>query len=360
MPSGNISLYLDCYVNGKRSYEFLKLYLIPEKTRADKEKNRETRQLAEAIRAKRIVDLRNGLYGFEKTRQDDVNFLEYYEALGESRERGKSSSVWKVSLSHLRDYCHPETIFRDITPSWIRDYQEYLDRKAFSKKTKRIRVPLSDNTKILYLDKLNACLNQAVKDEIIKANPMKKVGISIQAKESERVYLTLEEVRMLACTECRDEVIKRAFLFSCLTGLRKSDILKLRWDEVKQQGEYTRIVFKQKKTGGQEYYDISPEAVQYMGERGKGSQLVFEGLKHGVSLSDNLRRWVRAAGIEKDITFHSGRHTFAVMMLDLGVDLYTTSKLLGHRNITTTQVYAKVLDKNKQAAVSKIPKILEK
>lgn len=63
------------------------------------------------------------------------------------------------------------------------------------------------------------------------------------------------------------------------------------------------------------------------------------------------------AGIHKDITFHCGRHTFAVMMLDLGTDIYTVSKLLGHRELSTTQIYAKVLDKNKQAAVAKIPDI---
>lgn len=64
---------------------------------------------------------------------------------------------------------------------------------------------------------------------------------------------------------------------------------------------------------------------------------------------------MKAAGIDKHITFHCGRHTFAVMMLDLGVDLYTVSKLLGHKSIETTQVYAKILDKNKQSAVDRIP-----
>ena len=63
-PSGLISLYLDVYVDGRRSYEYLKMYLVPEKTRADKEKNKQTLLLADAIRAKRVVELRNGKYGF--------------------------------------------------------------------------------------------------------------------------------------------------------------------------------------------------------------------------------------------------------------------------------------------------------
>ena len=74
--------------------------------------------------------------------------------------------------------------------------------------------------------------------------------------------------------------------------------------------------------------------------------------------NEAIKRWVLRAGIEKEITFHCGRHTFAVLMLDIGTDIYTVSKLLGHRELNTTQIYAKVLDKNKQAAVAKIPSIL--
>lgn len=96
-----------------------------------------------------------------------------------------------------------------------------------------------------------------------------------------------------------------------------------------------------------------------MGESGAAAEPVFQGLCNTSNTNANLQRWVNAAGINKKITFHCARHTFAVMMLDLGTDIYTTSKLLGHRNITTTQIYAKVLDKNKQAAVSCIPDLLE-
>lgn len=177
--------------------------------------------------------------------------------------------------------------------------------------------------------------------------------------EVAREYLTLEEVKKLAATPCNYPILKATFLFSCLTGLRKSDIEKLTWGEIHKLGNFTRIIFRQKKTGGQEYLDISDQAAAYLGTRRNDVDRVFEGFTYGSWTSLELKRWALAAGITKNITFHCGRHTFAVMMLDLGADIYTVSKLLGHRELSTTQIYAKVLDKNKQAAVSLIPNINE-
>ena len=122
-------------------------------------------------------------------------------------------------------------------------------------------------------------------------------------------------------------------------------------------GDYTRIIFKQKKTGGQEYLDITPQAEKYLGERGNPTDCVFPGFTNGAWISIELQRWSIDAGVNKKLTFHAGRHTFAVLMLDLGADIYTVSKLLGHKELATTQIYAKVLDKNKQTAVSLIPNI---
>ena len=173
------------------------------------------------------------------------------------------------------------------------------------------------------------------------------------------MYLTLEEVKKLSQTECEYPKIKRAFLFSCLTGLRRSDILKLTWGEVHQQGDFTRIIFRQKKTGGQEYLDITQQAAELMGERGKPNDKVFTDIYSPTCTNEAIKRWVLRAGINKEITFHCARHTFAVLMLDLGTDIYTVSKLLGHKELSTTQIYAKVLDKKKQEAVAMIPKIIE-
>lgn len=366
MPSGRTTLYLDIYLNGKRSYETLKLYLVPEETRKDKEKNKETMRMAEAIRAKRVVELQNGRWGFEDGFKLDTLFLDYYRGLTEERLGTESLGNWGnwySCLKHLERYCKPNITFRDITPEWVMGFRKYLDKTARVRdKRKKTTTtedlkPLSQNTKQSYFNKLRACLNQAFEDGIIPKNPMRGIE-GFKDDEVERVYLTLDEVKAMAAADCKYPILRRAFLFSCLTGLRKSDIEKMRWSEVRSQNGGTRIVFKQKKTKGQEYLDISPEAVRFLGERGDPDAHVFPNFSYSSYYLMELKRWAVRAGITKDITFHSGRHTFAVLMLDLGTDIYTVQKLLGHKEIHTTQIYAHILDKNKQEAVMKIPPIM--
>lgn len=368
LATGNTSLYLDIYIDGKRSYEYLNLYLVPEKTRADKEKNKETMRLADAIRAKRVVEFQNGRFGFEGGFKQDTVFLDYYRMLCEKRHQNPESlgnwGNWYSALKHLERYIkNPSMTFRDVTPEFVEGFRTYLDKTARVKdKRKKAKTtvdskPLSSATKQSYLNKLRACINQAFEDGIIPRNPIRGIE-GFKLEERERVYLTLEEVRAMAAAECKYPALRNAFLFSCLTGLRKSDIEKMKWSEVRQQGEFTRIVFRQKKTGGQEYIDINPQAVAFMGERGEPDAHVFPNFTYSSYYLMELKRWAVRAGITKDITFHSGRHTFAVLMLDLGADIYTVQKLLGHKDIHTTMIYAEIMDKKKQEAAMLIPPIL--
>ena len=341
------------------------MYLVPEKTRADREKNRETLKLADAIRAKRVIELRNGQYGFQSQFATSTRFFDYYRSLCEKRLGGESRSNWGnwySCLHHLKKYEKREDItFAEITPEWVQGFKDYLDNDAVAwthDYRKRIKDhPLARNSKMSYFNKLRACLNQAYEERIIAVNPLRGID-GFKAEEGTRMYLTIDEVKKLAQTECEYPQIKAAFLFSCLTGLRRSDVLRLRWGDVYQQGDFTRIIFKQKKTAGQEYLDITAEAVELMGERGNPDDYVFTDIHSPTCTNTAIKLWVARAGIPKEITFHCARHTFATMMLDLGTDIYTVSKLLGHRLLSTTQIYAKVLDKNKQAAISRIPSIL--
>ena len=362
-PTGLKSLYLDIYLEGKRTYEYLKLYLVPEKTKADKEKNFETMQLAEAIRAKRLLDIRNGRYGFEGTDKSKMRFFDYFEAMVEHRKGSVGNyGNWKACLCHLRIYEKRQNItFADITKEWVQGFRNYLEGDAVIHPNGRAQRTnqrkLATNSRHTYYDKLRACLNKAYEDGILRINPMRGIE-SFRAEDSTRMYLTIDEVRTLARTEADYPQVKAAFLFSCLTGLRRGDITRLTWGDVHQQGDFVRIIFQQKKTKGQEYLDIAPEAVELMGERKEDNDLVFSRLPSCDTINRSIEVWCARAGITKHITFHCGRHTFATMMLDLGTDIYTVSKLLGHRHIATTQIYAKVMDKNKQAAVAAMPSVL--
>ena len=368
LKDGRHTLYLDLYHNGKREYEYLKLYLIPEKTRADKETNKKTMQLAEAIKAKRIVDYQNGRFGFHQP-EHNIRFFDYYSAMCEKRKGAPESrgnwGNWYSCYKHLQIYEKNQDItFDEITPEWVQGFKDYLenDAKAWAPRYERELEyhKLSRNSKLSYFNKLRACIHQALADGVIEQNPMRGVD-NFKAEESKRMYLTIDEVKAITKAKCSSPGVKRAFLFSCLTGLRRSDIVKMTWGEVHKQGDYTRIIFKQKKTSGQEYIDITPQAAELMGERRKPTDKVFYDFLSASPTNHAIKEWMLRAGVTKEITFHCARHTFAVMMLDLGTDIYTVSKLLGHRELSTTQIYAKVLDKTKQAAVMKIPDIgLEK
>lgn len=353
LRGGGTSLYLDIYQEGRRNYEFLKLYLVPEKTKEDREANRQTWQLANQVKARRIVEMQSDRLGLGGPKGSRIRFFDYFEQRAQSRVKGDSShtyQTWLQCLHFMKDYEGDHGItFADVTKKWVKGFKAYLEKQG----------ELSNNTRLLYFSKLVACLNDAVRDEIIDHSPA--VGVDKWKKEeTERQYLTIEELRRMAATPCKNETLKRAFLFSCLTGLRCSDVKGLTWAEVQEDARGARITFRQQKTKGQEYLCITPQAAALMGERADGDAKVFDGLVNNEWSNRRLKQWAEAAGIRKHITFHCARHTFAVMMLDIGTDIYTVSKLLGHRELATTQIYAKVLDKNKQAAVERIPDIFGK
>lgn len=368
LSDGSKSLYLDIYINGRRRYEYLKLYLIPEHGRGDKAKNTQTMMLADAIRSQRVLELQKGTFGLDDNFSLDTNFLAYYRAMVEKRRGAESIGNWGnwySALLYLEDYCHPHTTFREITPRWVEGFRDFLDRarvrnhhvdkEAHPDSSCR---PLSQNSKLSYFRKLKACINQAVRDRIIPHNPCYQVE-GFKEDETERVFLTIDEVKAMAATECRYPVLKRAFLFSCLTGLRKSDVGRLRWADVTQVGEFTRITFKQQKTKGLQYLDINQQAADLLGERGEPGQKVFAGFSYNNSTNIALNQWALRAGVSKHLSYHCSRHTFALMMLSLGTDFYTLSKLMGHTDIKSTMTYAHIIDMTRQRAVSMIPQVLK-
>lgn len=353
IAGGNISLYLDIYVDGVRSYEYLKLYLIPEKTKEDKQTNQHTLALANAIKSQRIVELQNDAHGFANKSRSDVKLLDFLYSL--VRLDVKRQSRFGGLAMHVENFEKNKNItFRQITRDWGVRFFDYLCHTAVNLKCGEKN--LSKNTCLMYYKKFSQVMNMAVKDKIISSNPFVDIKLP-QPDESTRMYLTIEEVQKLSQTFMYNDEIKRMFLFSCLTGLRSCDIFQLTSNEIVKQGEFTRIIFRQQKTHGLEYLDITPQAVELLGDYPKDGTPIFHHWRQ-THMNRMIAKWVERAGIKKHITFHCARHTFATMMLDLGVDIYTVSKLLGHTEVATTQIYTKVLDKNKQKAVANIPDVL--
>lgn len=329
------------------------LYSNP-KTPSEKSHNKESLRKAEALKGQTLTELLNGKYGFKTPGKNKASFVDYFKKLTNERSESLGNyGNWDSALKHLEKYCHPDTTFNEVTVEFVEGFKEYLTHKAKMKTGKK----LSTNSALSYFNKLRAAINKAYDDGIINDNPVRKVG-GIKQEETMRHYLTIDEIKALVNKECRYEVLKNAFLFSCLSGLRWSDIQKMTWSQVESFNGGWRINFAQKKTKGIQYHDIPDQAKHYMGEQGNAQEKVFQGLSYSSYMNVALTQWMLKAGITKPITFHCARHSFATMLLNLGEDLYTVSKLLGHSEIKTTQIYAKIMDQKKIDAVNKIPNIL--
>ena len=250
---------------------------------------------------------------------------------------------------------------KDIDKEWCLGYIRFLNTTT-SHKGK----PLSKNSIRTYYRYFGSVIIKAAKDGIIPKNPMEQIDTEDRPKANDdagRVYLTIDEIRKMAETECDKEVIKRAFMFSCFCGLRISDIRKLKWDDIEQVTDadgntHYRLSITMQKTKKTVTYQLSNEAVKWLPERGE-CELVFDHLTKKSKLSMVVKDWAKAAGVNKYVTFHTARHSFATMMLTLGADIYTTSKLLGHSNIRTTEIYAKIIDKKKDEAMELIDKFFD-
>lgn len=206
-----------------------------------------------------------------------------------------------------------------------------------------------------YFSTFTAALNYAVKKDIITSNPIAKFEREekpTRGKES-REYLTIEEVKRLIATDIKNDNLKRAFLFSCFCGLRYSDIKNMKWSDITMDGKQYKVAITMQKTKEPLHLPLSNEAVKWLPEKSKDKKnnVVFD-IVSNPSANALIAKWTAKAGIEKKVTFHTARHTFATMMITLNVDLYTVSKLLGHGDISATQIYADIIDKKKEEAVN--------
>lgn len=360
LNDGRLSLYLDFYPpvyipeTGKETRrEFLKIYLFEKPINAiQKEHNHVCKTKAESIRAERSLQFINKSFDFPDRLSSKMDFLAYFEQKVKKRNSSKGNADnWFGSFKYLKLYTGGKCTFGDVDERFCEGFKEFLKNV---KSLKSETAGLAQNSQYSYFNKFRACVKEAFEERLFSINPILRVK-GIPQGESEREYLTFEELKALFETDCEPNVLKRASIFCALTGLRWSDMIKLTWKEVQhseQDGYFIR--FTQQKTSSNETLPIAEQAYEQLGERGNLEDRIFKGLKYSAYTNVQLARWVMSAGITKKITFHCFRHTYATLQLTMGTDIYTVSKLLGHRHLKTTEVYAKVIDKKKVDASKRI------
>ena len=359
LANGSVSVYLAINVNGRRTYDYLKLYLVPETDQTAKLQNRQTMEAVYAIKAQRILQITNGAAGIKKDLRNKMRLVDWLKIYQDRQvNKGKRGAKrWvRTMIFVIEGYDGgKDATLADIDLQWLTDFMIYLMNDYVTyKKTK-----LTNGTVDNYLRCLKAAFNVAVEEGIMPTNPMLALDRShLKGTTYEREFLSVEEVKKLIDTPCRRPDIKGAFLFSCFCGLRISDVRSLQWKHVVTAGGKMYLKITQFKTRRPLSIPLSRQALRWMPERGGAveDEYIFPPLSKNMTVLDD---WAKEAGINKHITFHVSRHTFATMELTMGADIYTTSKLLGHTSVATTQIYAKVINSKKEEAVSLLDSAFE-
>ena len=349
LSNGNVSLYLDIYRDGERSYEFLKLYVNSKaRTPLEKESNKETLELAENVRTMRESDLNHSAHGQIAPAKLKVFYFDYAE-------------------KYLADYNKKDIRMLNGAVKRFKTFmsESYPGNKITNFKLSQIDKPmmvkfvdyLKDNSKgdgaHSYFQRFKKILHHAVEAGIIARSPAD--GVECKAVEGLRKdILSNDEIALLAKTPCQNLNIKRAFIFSCCTGLRFCDIKELKYSDI--DFALGKLIIEQQKTGKPAIIDLNNTAKKILSEPGDPKTLVFD-LPTFEGCVKTVQAWVNRAKIEKHITWHCARHSFAVNLLTSPQrpDIKTVSSTLGHTSLKHTEKYTRVVDELKKKAVNALP-----
>lgn len=362
LANDKYSLYLDYYPpiispktgqETRREFLKLKIHANP-KSDVERKHNKETLEFADLIRSKRLVQLRDKEFGFKENVNISVNFVAFYETVVEEKMNTTKHAnylAWKSSLGYFKAFFGNSLRSHQLSHNHVTDYRIFLlNTNNLSIKEKR---KLAVNTASTYYKHFIAVLKKAYQRKFILTNLAEKAEY-IKEEQTPREYLTEEELDLLWKTDIKIEKVKHLAFFSALTGFRFSDILKLEWESIgydKHQGYY--IKSKEKKTKNVYNHPISNTAYQLLKIQDTNEGQIFRNIRYD-QISRPMKKWIELSGINKKISFHNFRHSYATLQLANGTDIYTVSKLLGHKNVSTTQIYTKVLDKNKIIANNRI------
>lgn len=340
---GSISLYLDVYKNGKRHKEYLKeCKLVKASSPTDKADNRNRLALAKKIAVQRAGDLQASDYNMVAEHKSKVDLLLYFDGyIGKYNKKDKRNviGVKNAFADFLKQQKIKNLTVKGLTEVMVMDFADYLKDKC------------TGEGACSYFARFKKVLKHAVREKIILVSPAAEVTIKRDDSISKDI-LTLDEIQLLASTETANEELKQAFLFSCFTGLRWVDVSALQWKHLDLKNKVLSII--QAKTGLKVTVQLHNSAISLLPEKGKPEEFVYCLPSH-TGAAKTLRAWVKRAGIEKHITWHCARHSFATNLISLKADVTTVSKLLGHNSLKYTQRYTRIADELKRAAIDTLP-----
>ncbi len=339
---GKSNIYVDFSVSGKRKRERTKMFLYDKpKSKIEKDHNKKTKKLRETYVAQLTIKIQNNELGIKVPKSKIKDFVQYFEHLTNHRiETGKNTDTWTSSLNHLKEFNPDGLKFSDMNIQWLERFKHFLTD------CKKLKSSSSNN----YFNVVKHAIHDAFRDRLIDTDFADYVKAPTVEKAI-RTYLTEEEVLKLEKVECNIQILKKAFLFACRTGMSFADIKALEWKDLKiNPNNENYIDFHRKKTKGLQHHPITYEAREMLGEQGGLEEKVFKNLIYNSWMNIKLQQWVHRAGISKTITFHCARHTYATMLLHKGVAITVVSKLLGHKDLKTTMIYAKVMDEDMRSA----------
>ena len=361
--SGNVILYLEYYRHGVMQRYYPGLKLEPETLEGIRLRNddamRQARDLTQ--RQNERAALNPDAFQLDSTRDERMTLYDYIVRLAAEKEQKQGtlrSSAYTLLALAKHVQAHDKRIGNsvrlcDVDAAYISNFVEYLKEAPNNnylqpksrKNRERQQLPtLSENTRYNNFKRLQTVINDAVKKKLIPENPFDTYdGEKPRNDTSTREFLTREEVERLADTPCSSATVKRAFLFCCFTGLRFSDVSRITGANISVTQGHVLLTFKAEKTEKIQYVFLPDVAVRCLPSHYAPDTLLFPlGSNDHTNLL--LARWVKAAGINKRITFHCSRHTAATLSLSSGTPLAVVSRLLGHSMVSTTQIYAKIVD----------------
>jgi integrase/recombinase XerD len=350
LTDNKISLYLDYYqgytktstgeIKVNRKIEYLKIYLSGNpKDSLERDRNNEYLELAQNIRSKRESDLLHNPEGLISPQKKKVNFFDYCQAFIDHYQK-KDIRMVKNAVAQFKEYTG-ETYVKpfQIDKKMIMGFRDYLLNK------------FSGEGPNSYFARFKKILNRATDEGLFLKNPAEKITCPVPDGISKEILMP-DEIIKLAETDCGNSEIKRAFLFSLNTGLRFVDIIDLQNKHLQND----RLVKRQQKTGKQVSIDLNKTAIKLIGKQGKPDELVFN-LPSFTGCLKTLKNWATRAGINKNITWHSARHSFGTILLMNKTDIKTVSSLLGHSKLEHTQKYTHLIDELKKVAVDTMPEL---